>query len=120
FGHLLEATRATLRDTHPPSILSRGIVTVFSTPWLLSPLMWGARLIRDSGIAALLAKLPGRAGAPFLMLAATAPGPFSMTGKAHGAAADTQNGGVAGVGRRDAERAPRVQQGERRAQETAS
>jgi glycolate oxidase iron-sulfur subunit len=71
YGQLLEATRATLRESRPLSPVARLILWTFARPALLSIAMAIARLLRGSGLAALLARFPGRLGFAGAMLAAT-------------------------------------------------
>jgi glycolate oxidase iron-sulfur subunit len=74
YGALLEATRATLREHRPTPLIARLVLEVFARSWLLAPALFGARLVRASGIARWLARtLPARAAFPFAMLASTAP-----------------------------------------------
>lgn len=71
YGQLLEATRATLaaRRALPP--VARLILGVFARPWALGVALAMARLTRGLGIAERLARLPGRLGFAFAMLAST-------------------------------------------------
>src|SRR3954462_15383231 len=71
YGQLLEATRATVAETHQPPLVARLLLSVFRKPRLLALVLWGARLIRRVGLADLLAALPGRAGFAMAMLAST-------------------------------------------------
>ena len=71
YGHLLEATRATLAEHRPIPFVARMILSVFERPRLLALAMLGGRILRGLGIARLLAKLPGRAGFAMAMLAST-------------------------------------------------
>jgi len=73
YGHLLEATRATLRTTKPPPLVARLILRVFATPALLRLALFGGRLARTLGLPTTLAALPGRLGAGMAMLAGTRP-----------------------------------------------
>ena len=73
YGHLLEATRATLATHEPIAPIARLILGTFARPTLLKLAMAAARLLRDIGIATLLARLPGRLGLANAMLASTAP-----------------------------------------------
>jgi len=74
YGHLLEATRATLAEHRPIPAVARAILAVFERPWLLRAAMAGGRVLRATGIARLLADLPGRFGFAMAMLASTARG----------------------------------------------
>ena len=71
YGHLLEATRATLAEHRPIPFVARAILSVFERPRLLAAAMAAGRLLRALGIARLLAKLPGRPGFAMAMLAST-------------------------------------------------
>jgi len=71
YGHLLEATRATLAEHRPIPFVARLILSVFERPQLLALVMLGGRVLRGLGIARLLAKLPGRPGFAMAMLAST-------------------------------------------------
>ena len=71
YGQLLEATRATMTARHPQPLVVRIILGVFSRPALLRPAMALGRMLRDSRIAAALARLPGRIGFAFAMLDTT-------------------------------------------------
>lgn len=72
YGHLLEATRATLTARHPLPLPARLMLGVFARPWLLRLAMAGGRLLRASGIARLLSRLiPGRYGFALHMLEST-------------------------------------------------
>jgi glycolate oxidase iron-sulfur subunit len=72
YGHLLEATRATLTQRHPLPLSARMLLGVFERPTLMRMAMAAGRLLRASGIAALFARLlPGRYGFGLHMLAAT-------------------------------------------------
>jgi glycolate oxidase iron-sulfur subunit len=71
YGHLLEATRATVAQPHPPPFLARLVLAVFANPRVLALTLWFAKTIRQIGIADMLAILPGRAGFAMAMLAST-------------------------------------------------
>jgi glycolate oxidase iron-sulfur subunit len=72
YGHLLEATRATLTERHPLPITARLLLAVFAHPRLMSLAMSAARVMRSSRVGALLARiLPGRIGFGLSMLEAT-------------------------------------------------
>lgn len=71
YGQLLEATRATLNARRALPPLARAILGVFARPRLLGAVMAAARVVRGTRVAALLARLPGRAGFAFAMLDAT-------------------------------------------------
>ncbi|HEU4721214.1 MAG TPA: heterodisulfide reductase-related iron-sulfur binding cluster, partial [Gemmatimonadaceae bacterium] len=71
YGHLLEATRATLTARRPNPPVARAILFAFARPMLLSLAMLGGRLARALRISSLLARLPGRFGFAMAMLEAT-------------------------------------------------
>ena len=71
YGHLLEATRATLAEHRPIPFVARAILSVVERPRLLAAAMAAGRVLRALGIARLLAKLPGRPGFAMAMLAST-------------------------------------------------
>jgi len=74
YGHLLEATRATLLARRSLAPIARLILWVFARPRLLSLAMAASRLVRASGLAALGARLlGGRLGFAMAMLASTHP-----------------------------------------------
>jgi glycolate oxidase iron-sulfur subunit len=71
YGHLLEATRATLTARQPNAPIARAILFVFARPALLSLAMLGGRIARAMRLSSLLARLPGRFGFSMAMLEAT-------------------------------------------------
>jgi glycolate oxidase iron-sulfur subunit len=71
YGELLELTRERAAARRALPLVARLILFVFSHPWLLKVSMWKARVLRATGIPALLARLPGRAGFGMAMLAST-------------------------------------------------
>jgi glycolate dehydrogenase iron-sulfur subunit len=74
YGHLLEATRATLLAERPLAPVARLILWVFARPRLLSLAMAASRLFRATGLPALGAwLLGGRLGFAMSMLASTHP-----------------------------------------------
>ncbi|MDQ3998460.1 MAG: heterodisulfide reductase-related iron-sulfur binding cluster [Gemmatimonadota bacterium] len=74
YGHLLEATRATLLAERPLAPVARLILWVFARPRLLSLAMAASRLMRATGLPALGARLMGgRLGFAMGMLASTHP-----------------------------------------------
>src|SRR4051812_1368718 len=68
YGHMLEATRATLAEHRPIPLIARMILSAFERPLLLRAAMFGGRVARATGVARLLAKLPGRLGFAMAML----------------------------------------------------
>ena len=73
YGALLEAARATIATVRPLPLIARVMLAVLGRRAIRRPLMSLLRLLRDSGAAALLARLPGRLGQASAMLASTAP-----------------------------------------------
>ncbi len=71
YGHLLEATRATMAEFRPISSIARLILATFERPKLLRIAMASGRALRATGVARLLAHLPGRFGFAMAMLAST-------------------------------------------------
>lgn len=71
YGHLLEATRATIAARRPLPRVARIILSTFEQPTLLRLAMLGGRVLRATGIARLLSRLPGRAGFGMAMLSST-------------------------------------------------
>jgi len=71
YGHLLEATRATLAERRPAPLVARLILAVFARPWLLRPALALSRVFRATGLPALLSRLPGAIGGAMAMLAST-------------------------------------------------
>src|SRR5215212_6591151 len=62
YGHLLEATRATLNRSRPIPAVARLVLGVFARPRLLSLALASARLLRATRLPALFARLGGRLG----------------------------------------------------------
>ena len=89
YGHLLEATRATLAETRPIPPLARFILSVFARRPLLRLSMLGARILRATGLPKVLGRLPGQLGFAFSMLASTAP---VMRRGAYAASSDGKRG----------------------------
>jgi glycolate oxidase iron-sulfur subunit len=74
YGHLLEATRATLTARHPLPLGARLLLGVFARPRLMRLAMAAGRALRASRLGALLARvLPGRFGFALDMLESTRP-----------------------------------------------
>ena len=72
YGHLLEATRATLTSRHPLPFAARIILAVFRRRWATRAAMALGRVTRALGADRLLSRiLPGRLGFALHMLAAT-------------------------------------------------
>jgi glycolate oxidase iron-sulfur subunit len=71
YGQLLEATRATLRESRPTPFLARLSLFVFARGWLLRPAMFFSRFLAATPIPSLLSGVPGRLGFAMAMLAST-------------------------------------------------
>jgi glycolate oxidase iron-sulfur subunit len=69
YGQLLEATRATLRESKPPPLIARLILFTFAHPVLLKLAMFGSRLLAATPIPTLMARTTGRMGFGMAMLA---------------------------------------------------
>ena len=73
YGHLLEATRATLTRVKPNPPIARLILFVFARQSLLALAMLGGRVARATRLSWLLSRLPGRLGFAMSMLESTRP-----------------------------------------------
>jgi glycolate dehydrogenase iron-sulfur subunit len=71
YGQLLEATRATLRESRPTPLIARLILFVFARGWLLRPAMFFSRFLAATPIPSLLSGVKGRLGFAMAMLAST-------------------------------------------------
>lgn len=71
YGHLLEATRATLTDVKPNPAIARLILFVFARRGLTRLAMIGGRVARATRLSWLLSRLPGRLGFSMAMLEST-------------------------------------------------
>jgi glycolate oxidase iron-sulfur subunit len=71
YGQLLEATRATLRESRPTPFIARLILFVFAREWLLRPAMFFSRLLAATPIPTLISGMKGRLGFAMAMLAST-------------------------------------------------
>jgi glycolate oxidase iron-sulfur subunit len=71
YGQLLEATRATLRESKPTPFIARLILFVFAREWLLRPAMFLSRFLAATPIPTLLSGIKGRLGFAMAMLAST-------------------------------------------------
>ena len=69
YGHLLEATRATIATDLP--LVARLVLLVFRHEWALRPALAAAKLLRATRIPALLGRLPGRLGFAMAMVDST-------------------------------------------------
>jgi glycolate oxidase iron-sulfur subunit len=86
YGHLLEATRATIADAKRLPLIGRAVLFVFSRAPLLALVLGAARLLRATRLPSLLARLPGQAGAAMAMLASSGdrPRPTAYTARGGG------------------------------------
>jgi glycolate oxidase iron-sulfur subunit len=71
YGQMLETTREKTTARRPLPFIAKVILSVFARPALLSLAMFGARLLRATGIPRLLAQMPGSPGFAMAMLAST-------------------------------------------------
>jgi glycolate oxidase iron-sulfur subunit len=71
YGHLLEATRATLAEYGQQPLVARLVLAIFRREWLLRPALAMSRIFRSTRIPSLLARMPGRIGFAMAMLAST-------------------------------------------------
>jgi glycolate oxidase iron-sulfur subunit len=71
YGHLLEATRATMAEKRHLPLVARAILWVFAKPTLLTAAMAMSRMLRATRIPVLLSHLGGRLGFAMAMLAST-------------------------------------------------
>jgi glycolate oxidase iron-sulfur subunit len=71
YGHLLEATRATLTRERPNPRVARLILFVFARRALTRLAMLGGRVARATRVSWLLSRLPGRLGFAMAMLEST-------------------------------------------------
>ena len=94
YGQLLELTRERGANTRALPLVVRAILFVFSRAPLLAIAMWKARVLRATGIPALLARLPGRIGFGMAMLASTRR-PRAESSRGYGTGGDGSRGTVA-------------------------
>ena len=71
YGHMLEATRATLAEHRPIPFVARAILAVFERPWLMRLAMFGGRIARATRLSRIGARLGGRLGFAMAMLEST-------------------------------------------------
>lgn len=71
YGHLLEATRATMAEKRRLPLVALGILWMFARPTLLSVAMAMSRMLRATRIPSLLSNVRGRFGFAMAMLAST-------------------------------------------------
>lgn len=69
YGHLLEATRATLGATRRTALIGRLILYTFAHPALMRMAMFASRLLAATPIPTLLSRIGGRLGFSMAMLA---------------------------------------------------
>jgi glycolate oxidase iron-sulfur subunit len=74
YGHLLEATRATMLQERKLPVAARLILWVFARPTLLRGAMTMSRLLRATHVPALFSRVGGRLGFAMAMLASTGGG----------------------------------------------
>jgi glycolate oxidase iron-sulfur subunit len=82
YGHLLEATRATIATRKPIGIVASLLLATMASPALRAIVFGFAKLARAMRISQLLAKLPGRLGTAFAMLESTRPALSGRSGAA--------------------------------------
>jgi glycolate oxidase iron-sulfur subunit len=92
YGHLLEATRATMAEHRRLPFVARLILWTFARPASLTIAMALSRLLRATRIPVLLSRLNGRLGFAMAMLASTE---RSGTNRAYVARGDATRGTVA-------------------------
>jgi glycolate oxidase iron-sulfur subunit len=73
YGHLLEATRATMAVDRPLPFVAKLVLAVFARPRLLRVAMALSRGLRATRVPVLLSRLGGSAGFAMAMLASTTP-----------------------------------------------
>ena len=71
YGHLLEATRATMAETRSLPVVARALLWVFARPSLLRGAMAASRAMRATRIPAAMSRVGGRFGFAMAMLAST-------------------------------------------------
>jgi glycolate oxidase iron-sulfur subunit len=92
YGHLLEATRATIATRRPLGFVTRALLLTMGSAPLRGIVLGLARLARSLRLTSLLAKLPGRAGFSFAMLESSRP---VLPVRRHPIATDGRRGSVA-------------------------
>ena len=92
YGHLLEATRATIATRQPLGFLASGLLTTMGSTPLRRVVLGLAKLVRALRLTSILSKLPGRAGFAFAMLDSSRP---VLSTKRHAASSDGRRGSVA-------------------------
>ena len=92
YGHLLEATRATMAERRRLPFVARLVLWVFARPARLTVAMALSRFLRATRVPVGLSRLNGRLGFAMAMLASTARGDGAPAYRAHG---DASRGTVA-------------------------
>jgi glycolate oxidase iron-sulfur subunit len=92
YGHLLEATRATLTVEQPNALMARVILFVFARKSLTRLAMLGGRITRALRISSLLSRMPGRIGFAMAMLDSTR---SSLRSRSYATSSDASRGSVA-------------------------
>jgi glycolate oxidase iron-sulfur subunit len=93
YGHLLEATRATLTKRRPIPLVGRLMLAVFAHPVLMRAAMRVAQVMRTSRLSSLLAfVMPGKLGTALSMLEATRP---ALASRSYAARGNGERGTVA-------------------------
>ena len=73
YGHLLEATRATIAMQRPVGFVARALLVTMGSAPIRRVVLGLAKLVRSLRLTSLLSKLPGRAGFAFAMLESSRP-----------------------------------------------
>lgn len=73
YGHLLEATRATIATRRPVGPVASVLLVMMARPALRAIMFGLARIARALRVSGVLARLPGRPGIAFAMLESTRP-----------------------------------------------
>jgi glycolate oxidase iron-sulfur subunit len=94
YGHLLEATRATMTSTRPIRPVARVMLAVMARPIWRRLVFLGSRALRAVGLTRVLARLPGRAGFAFAMLESTRP---AVAARRYRLTPDAERGRVAAL-----------------------
>ena len=92
YGHLLEATRATMAIKRPIGFVERMLLATMASPVLRAIMFAAARLLRALRLTSVLARLPGRLGFAFAMLESTRP---ALTTRAAVAVSNERRGSAA-------------------------
>ena len=92
YGHLLEATRATITMQRPLGLTSRALLVVMASPVLRAIVFGLGKLARALRLTSVLSRLPGRAGFAFAMLESSRP---VLSSKGDAPSSDGKRGTVA-------------------------